>query len=416
MPAPDPSVPAPPPPPPAAPCLQAPGETSMGVVWAVHGLAHGEVEVADNPAFRGARTFRGGPGLLPTDERILRVRLGGLRPATKYWYRTTTYPLAATNGGWNVETAGAPVRSQAHAFTTLGAGCRGHFCVVQDLHGTGEAYRLAVRKLRALAPELAVWNGDAASGLPDRETAVATYLAPPVPEAGWQADLPVAFMPGNHEFRGVWATHLPEAQLPRDAAERAPADAALPPWTFAARLGDAALLVLDTGEDKPDGHPKWHGLADHSAARRAQAAWLERALARPDIRAARHKIALCHLPLLPDLERPGRIEAPWDGSTVDPDGYAYWSRECRDLWGPILERGGVRLALVGHDHKFFVRPPEPGRSWTQVAGGGPELGEEGGRPAPARFPTVTEGLCTDAGLRLRVHDLLHDRVVFDETF
>ena len=66
------------------PCLQAAGATTMGVAWAVSGLAKGVVEYADNPAFAKARLVKsGGLGLVPIDDRALQVRLTGLKPATR---------------------------------------------------------------------------------------------------------------------------------------------------------------------------------------------------------------------------------------------------------------------------------------------------------------------------------------------
>ena len=76
------------------PCLQAPGETTMGISWAVSGLAKGVVEYADNPDFRARKTVKsGGYGLVPIDVAALQVRLVHLEPATKYWYRTVTTPF-----------------------------------------------------------------------------------------------------------------------------------------------------------------------------------------------------------------------------------------------------------------------------------------------------------------------------------
>ena len=61
------------------PCLQAAGATTMGVAWAVSGLAKGVVEYADNPAFANARLVKsGGLGLVPIDDRALQVRLNGV--------------------------------------------------------------------------------------------------------------------------------------------------------------------------------------------------------------------------------------------------------------------------------------------------------------------------------------------------
>ena len=68
------------------PCLQAPGETTMGVSWAVSGLSKGVVEYAEDPGFKGSKIAKsGGRGLVPIDVAALQVRLEGLKPSTRYW-------------------------------------------------------------------------------------------------------------------------------------------------------------------------------------------------------------------------------------------------------------------------------------------------------------------------------------------
>lgn len=110
------------------PNLQAPGETTMGVTWKVSGLSRGVVEYADNPAFENSTFVKsGGGGLVPIDVAALQVRLEGLKPATKYWYRTITTPFTDCRNIYNAQ-LGEPVVSKTYSFTTLGANGRGHFC------------------------------------------------------------------------------------------------------------------------------------------------------------------------------------------------------------------------------------------------------------------------------------------------
>ena len=121
-----------------SPCLQAPGETTMGVSWAVSGLAKGVVEYADNPEMSDATAVRsGGYGLVPIDVNALQVRLTGLKPATKYWYRTITTPFTDYANIYDAK-LGEPIVSEVHAFTTLGAAAKAHFCMICDTHAQYE--------------------------------------------------------------------------------------------------------------------------------------------------------------------------------------------------------------------------------------------------------------------------------------
>ena len=394
-----------------APCLQAPGETTMGVSWAVNGLSKGVVEYADNPEFRNAKTVKsGGYGLVPIDVAALQVRLEGLKPSTKYWYRTVTTPFTDYRNIYDAK-LGEPVVSSVHSFTTLGAGAASHFCMMSDTHAKWEAFEMIVRKMKELNPAAIVWNGDATNTTQEKATAVEIFLNPPVSDRDYAAHIPTLFESGNHDFRGSWISKKEEVMLARHPAERRGDQWDLK-WNFAVRCGDIAMIGMDTGEDKPDAHPKWFGLANFSAYRRAQAKWLEEQFARPEIAAAKFKVLFCHIPLWPRSEKESL--PPWDGTTVDPNGYAYWSRECRDLWAPIFEKGGVQLVVAGHKHRFDFFPADEKRPWAMVIGGGPELGKDRNGPNARRFPTVVEGKVVDGRLRLVVHDVLNKRIVFDQ--
>lgn len=384
------------------PCLQAPSETTMGVTWAVSGLAKGVVELADNPEMSGARTVKsGGYGLVPIDVDALEVRLEGLKPATRYWYRTVTTPFTDYRNIYDAK-LGTPVVGKVHSFTTLGANAAPHFCVINDTHAQWRPFGLAVKKVKELAPSVLLWNGDATNTTQSKETAVQIFLRPPIEDADYAADIPTCFVSGNHDFRGSWISKKEEVVQPRHPAERAGAEWDLK-WNFAVRLGDLALIGMDTGEDKPDAHPKWFGLANFEPYRRAQSAWLEKALSRPDIAAAPFKILFCHIPL---HSEPGSPEHSHDGVKIDPHDFAYWSRECHDLWNPILVRHGVTLVVAAHQHKYRYDAPSAERPWAQIVGGGPEMPKDNA----ARFPTVIEGRLEDGELKVVVHNVKEGRV------
>ena len=391
------------------PNLQAPGETTMGVTWRVSGLAKGVVEYADNPAIANARIARpGGYGLVPIDVAALAVRLEGLRPATRYYYRTVTTPFTDYRNIYDAK-LGAPIVSKTYSFTTLGAGAKAHFCMMSDTHGQWKPFEMIAKKVKELSPAALVWNGDATNTTQKKETAVEIFLDPPVESRDYATTIPVLFESGNHDFRGSWISKKEEVIQPRHPAERRGDQWDLK-WNFAVRLGEMALIGMDTGEDKPDAHPKWFGLANFEPYRRAQAAWLAEQVARPEIASAKFKVLFCHIPLFAAKDHP---DYPHDGVKVDPEDYAYWSRECHDLWVPILEKAGVQLVVCGHKHRFRFDAPMADRPWAQVVGGGPELGVTRGKPDAGRFPTVVEGKVENGRLRLLVHDVFNGRVVLD---
>lgn len=390
------------------PCLQAPAETTMGVTWRVSGLAKGVVEIADNPDMNQARTVKsGGYGLVPIDVSTLAVRLEGLRPSTRYWYRTVTTPFTDYKNIYDAK-LGKPVVGAVHSFTTLGTAATPHFCVMNDTHAQWGAFERVVRKVKDINPAVLLWNGDATNTTQEKETAIRIFLDPPIRGKDYGADIPTCFVSGNHDFRGSWISRKEEVVQPRHPAERTGAEWDLK-WNFAVRLGELALIGLDTGEDKPDAHPKWFGLANFEPYRRAQAAWLEKALARPDIAAAPFKVVFCHIPL---YAAPNGPDYPHDGVKIDPNDFAYWSRECHDLWSPILVRHGVKLVIAAHQHKYRYDAPDATRPWAQIVGGGPEMPEND----DARFPTVIEGRVERGELTVTVHNIKRGVVQAVHTF
>ena len=377
------------------PCLQAPAETTMGVTWCVSGLSKGVVELADNPEMTNSRIVKsGGYGLVPIDVAALEVRLENLKPATTYWYRTITTPFTDYKNIYAAK-LGEPVVGKVHSFTTLGTAAKTHFAVMNDTHAQWKSFQMIVKKMKELKPGLIVWNGDATNTTQEKKTAVQIFLDPPIEDKDYGADIPVCFESGNHDFRGSWISKKEEVMQPRHPAERTGAEWDLK-WNFAMRMGDVALVGMDTGEDKPDGHPKWFGLANFEPYRKAQAVWLEKALSRPDIASAKFKVVFCHIPLFAHPDSPSYAH---DGVKIDPQDFAYWSRECHDLWSPILIKHGVQLVVAAHEHNYRFDPATADRPWAQIVGGGPELNR------PGRFPTVLEGTVEDGQLKIVVHNV-----------
>ena len=389
------------------PCLQSAASTSMGISWAVSGLSKGVVEYADNPQFSGSKVVKsGGFGLAPIDVSALQVRLTGLEPSTKYYYRTITTPFTDYSNIYNAK-LGEPVVGKTYSFTTLGKDNHGCFAMISDTHGQWKSYEMHASHLKANPPGLLIWNGDATNTTQDKATAVEIFLNPPIPSAEFAAVVPMSFVSGNHDYRGSWISKINEVLQPRLPSERQSEFWDLK-WNFAERLGDMAIIGMDTGEDKPDAHPKWFGLANFEPYRKVQAKWLEQALSRPEIASAKFKVLFCHIPLYAAPDHP---DHPHDGVKVDPQDYAYWSKECFDLWNPIMEKAGVQLVVAGHKHRYRHDLPSPGRRWHQVVGGGHELGHSRGTPDASRFPTVIEGRVDGGRLVVTVHDVFKKRIV-----
>ncbi|HSI33333.1 MAG: metallophosphoesterase [Phycisphaerae bacterium] len=350
---------APPPPAPGAlvdspPVLQNPSSTGVTVVWAVSAPATGWVEYGSAADKLDRRAVAPTFGLLPFSDRFISARLDGLEPGKTIHYRAVTRPVNFRTA-YKIE-AGEPIAGPTFTFTPPDpAAAKASFAVINDTHEQTPTLKQLTDKLAADPADFTVWNGDVFNDIRTDDQVVAQVLRPA--GAAYASQRPVLFTSGNHDVRGVAARGLSRAVSPWP--EHGPLGR-----SFTLRHGPLAIVGLDTGEDKPDHHPAWGGLAAFEPYRVAQAAWLAAALKRPEIASAPFLVVFCHIPLwgLPE-DNPG--------DTLE--GYASYSRHSQTLWHPALAASGAQLLVCGHTHKYRYDPPAEGRPYGQLVGGGPKL-------------------------------------------
>ena len=232
------------------------------------------------------------------------------------------------------------------------------------------------------------------------------FLKPDIERKDYAAEIPYIFCPGNHDNRGMANRHLERIWLYRQPEERLSRD-----WdlgrNFAVRMGEIAMIGLDTAEDKLDTHPAFAGLFNSEAYRRAQTLWLQDALQRPEIASASYLVAFCHIPLYDDNPRhnPGDCLPEEENGRYD-QGFAMWQKPCADMWTPLLEKAECQLVITAHQHRYRYFPAKTERPWAQIIGGGPDTGYTGEgdnwKPTPDRFATVIEGLTEKDHLRVNI--------------
>ena len=398
------------------PVLQNGAETSMGVGFAVSAMANGYVLVSESPDMSNARKVKcGGFRVTDMNDEIMLVRLTGLRPATKYYYRIGADRISY-KGGYKMKIVGNEEDPRVYSFTTLGAGAASHFCVINDTHAQMKPFGMVIDKIAELAPSCVVWNGDACNTQETIASLLPIFYTPGIEKVDYAAELPYLFLPGNHDNRGMAARHMERAMMFRQPEERSSRD-----WdlgrNFAVRCGEIAMIGLDTGEDKLDGRDVFAGLFNFEPYRVAQQAWLADALERPDIKSAPFAVAFCHIPLYDSdpLANPGDVDK--DGGGRYKHDFAIWQRTCKNLWGPLLEKHGVQVVVAAHQHRYRYDAPNADHAWGHVVGGGPELGVQTvnwktgeRRKDDGKFPTVIEGKVEGGRLKIVVHDVFKNRV------
>ena len=390
----------------SAPVLQNAAETSIGVSFAVSADASGWVEYSTSPDLKNAtRAYSGEHGLMTVDDKVALIRVTGLKPATKYYYRIGADRISF-KGGYQMKNLGPEVDPKIHSFTTLGAAATGSFCVINDTHDSKPALGYTLAKVAELKPAVVLWNGDASNTSEKIEDAIGIFLKTHERHPEYAADVPFLFLRGNHDYRGRFNRRLEDVMMPREPSERKGEFAELG-RNFVQRLGDVALIGLDTGEDKLDTNPIFAGIFRMREYRELQARWLAEAIETPAVKTAKFKVAFCHIPLFdprPDAN-PGDV-APADRDPRYKKDYAAWQRTCANLWGPSFRKAGVQLVIAAHQHRFRYDAPTADRPWAQIVGGGPV--REG---HPEIFPTVIEGKVEGCKLVVAVHDVLNGKVV-----
>lgn len=350
----------------SAPCLQNPTGTSVNVTFAVSALCNAWVEfgTGDEPDQRadGARH-----GLLPLNDRVHTFSLRGLTPGTRYRYRVVARPIIFKNA-YSI-TPGDEVRSPLYAFTTPdhGAGATARFSIINDTHEKPDTL-LAMTALLAKHPaDLHFWNGDIFDDIRSDEQLVAQILRPA--NAPYAAEVPMCFVAGNHDVRGVHARHLDRFAPTSDGLR-----------SYALRQGPVAFVVLDTGEDKPDDHKVYGGLNAFANYRRTQSRWLAEVTSSAPWRDAKFRIAVMHIPL-------------WGDSC---------SEDSRAQWHALLDQTGTDLVINGHVHKHLYTPGGPGTEhrYAQLVGGGPALGAA----------TFIHGVADTSSLTVRVLNATGDEI------
>ena len=299
-----------------------------------------------------------------------------------------------------------------YGFTTAGKDAKAHFCVINDTHVRWNAIEPTIDKVAALSPSCVIWNGDASNTQETIESQVGIFLDPQIGRKDYASGMPYLFCPGNHDSRGMANRHLEKVWMFRQPEERLSRD-----WdlgrNFAVRMGDVAMIGLDTAEDKLDTNPLFAGLFNSGEYRKAQVAWLKDVLKRKEIAKAPYLVAFCHIPLFDSdpTANPGDV-APADKDPRYKHDFAIWQRTCAQLWGPILDKAGCQLVITAHQHVYRYDAPAGDRHWAQIVGGGPDMD-----PAKdGRFPTVIEGEVKDRKLEITVHNILTGKVQDSFTF
>lgn len=187
------------------------------------------------------------------------------------------------------------------------------FYILSDTHGRKDIFD---KYLNADDYDFVIFNGDMFSSIDTEKQIVSEFLTPITSNKV----KPFYFARGNHETRGACSAMLDD-YIALEGKR----------YYYTFTYGSTFFIVLDTGEDKGDGHVEYFGLADYAAYRKEQTAWLESVAAAKEYEDYEHIIAVSHIPLLKDEI------FPYKGK-----------------WISLLNEISADVLLCGHTHKAEI--------------------------------------------------------------
>lgn len=329
------------------PYLQNPTGNSVTVIWFTNEACTSWVEYGTGESLSTFPKFgslvsvakSGRHGLIDANTTRHEVKLGGLVPGKTYRYRVVSKEILQF-APYEV-VYGDSVVSDIFQFRILDPKKSGfRFQVFQDIHGDALRLNGLLQQPGWETSDLLFFNGDTLSSLDNEEAIFNGFLD--VASGRFARNLPFIYIRGNHDTRGAMARRLGEFFPPREGR-----------YFYSFDHGPVHFIVLDSGEDKPDDSPVYAGLADFDRYREAQAEWLKSEIQTEAFKKAAFRVVLVHMP-------------PFGGGKGT---LAHGVDHLTRLWGPLLNEGGIDLAISGHYHRLFKFDPEPGKNAFPIIGG-----------------------------------------------
>ena len=316
------------------PYLVAMSDTSVSIVWMTDAPSHSKVKFGAG----GAMDQVSEPdvnGLAPVGLRHV-VTLTGLKPGTNYSYQASSTRVVKLKAYWPDK--GLETLTPVKTFTTFDAQkSTASLAAISDTHENTTRIA-ALMKMIPWRPTPAgvdalLHLGDAFDWLDDEEQLLTKWMRPI--SAALAGTTPLIYARGNHELRGPFARNLFD-YVPTPEGT----------FYYAREIGPIHLMVVDSGEDKPDNTNVYADLNKTIAYRARELAWLRSHLAtHPRVKAAPFRIVAMHQP-------------KWG-----------WLENGNGEWLKLANDANVDLVIAGHNHKFSEEPPNAEHKYHLVVVG-----------------------------------------------
>ena len=319
------------------PYLQNPTNGGMTIMWETIIPAYSWVEYGtDTTQLERVRLLVDGQAEF--NESVHKIRLEGLKPGVKYYYRVCSQEILYYGGYHKIfgNTAVSPFYSfvtaqeDADNFTAL---------VFNDIHQRKHIFEALYRHVKDVDYDFVVFNGDCIDDPKDHNQASETIKF--LTESVNGSSIPTIFIRGNHEIRNAYSIGL------RKHLEYAGGK------TYSAfNWGDTRIVILDCGEDKKDDHREYSGLNDFTSLREEQVEFLKEELSSKAFKKADKRILFHHIPIYGML-----------GGNL-----------CEPLWRPMLDKAPFDVAFNAHTHQYaFHKKGSCENNYPVFVGGGKSM-------------------------------------------
>ena len=315
------------------PYVQAVTKETVTIVWGTDKTAISWVETAPNDkmhfyAEERPKFFQTVLGRkLPTKYHSITIPNPNTDGKTGFRYRAYSQEITSNKGGRTMygRVASTRIFSYRHIWVkTLDYAKESvDFILMNDQHGNEGTYELLNKRVNRKKTDAVLFVGDMASSADSKQTSVYHKISGRVNNLK-NGETPLHEVP-LFMTRGV---NESVGKLGMDYLTYFPTSTGKPYYTV--RYGSTCFIVLDSGSDKKD---KAAG-ADFASYRKEQAAWLAKALESEDVKSAKFKVALMHIPPVA--------------------GVSAVSKELNSLFVPMLEKAGITLMICGYTHNSVM--------------------------------------------------------------
>ncbi|GAA3584649.1 FN3 domain-containing metallophosphoesterase family protein [Snuella lapsa] len=324
-----------------SPYLQNPSPNAITVMFIVNLPSYSYVEFGESEEL-GKKAHKTENGLVVAYNRVNKITLLNLKPATTYYYRVVSKEISKFDP-YNL-IYGETIVSYIHSFITPSFEKDDvSVLIMNDLHERPYSIPHLMNLVDKKEMDFVFFNGDVFDYQEDEKQIIDNMLTPCCDE--FASNIPFYFVRGNHETRGKFARELYHYfATPKEQQY------------YEFLWGVTHFTVLDTGEDKPDTDKEYGNIVDFDSYREEQLQWFKKVVQTAGFKKAKFRVVLMHIPFFHSDD--------WHGT-----------KHLEKLFSSIFNDSKIDICICGHTHRYGVYSPDKKKHrYPIIIGGGPKEG------------------------------------------